>query len=114
RFLRTGNAIGSILATNDNPFDPPSGTWVPVPTDTQLFSIPAGLPSIDLHVIPANDSSGNGDETLVLTLLLRTNDIRVTTILSNIFTTNGSTITSNTIFADVTNNFRIPGWELRP
>ncbi len=75
---------------------------------------PAFVSSLDVHVIAFNNSNGFGDRSVILTLLLQTNDTRITTVLTNVLTTNGSVITTNTMFVQVTNRVRIPGWELRP
>ena len=78
--------------------------------------IPAGSPSLDLHVISLDGANtlGDGDKSVILTLLLQTNETRVATVVTNILTTNGSVIITNSIFVNRTNQFRIPGWELRP
>src|SRR6185503_14586219 len=76
--------------------------------------IPAFQSSLDVHVVPFDNPDGFGDKSVILTLLLQTNDTRVTTMLTNVLTTNGTVIITNTMFVQVTNRFRIPGWELRP
>ena len=78
--------------------------------------IPAGVPSLDLRVLSLGGAStlGDGDKSVILTLLLQTNEVRVATVITNILTTNGNVIITNSIFVDRTNRFSIPGWELRP
>jgi len=106
RFTLTGNAI-----YNSDYFTVP-GTF-----EESGFGevvIPAGLDYVDLNVIPFDNGVGDGDKTVVLTLLLQTNVTRISTVLSNQLVTNGQVITTNTIIVTVTNQYRIPGWELRP
>lgn len=75
--------------------------------------IPAFQSSLDVHVVPFDNPNGFGDKSVTLTLLLQTNDTRITTMLTNVLTTNGNVIITNTMFVQVTNRVRIPGWELR-
>ncbi|HMJ92448.1 MAG TPA: Calx-beta domain-containing protein, partial [Candidatus Acidoferrum sp.] len=86
----------------------------PVDFDLGRIIIPAGLSSIDLRYVPNDNSIGSGNDFVSLRLLLATNDVRVTTVLTNVVTTNGSVSITNTIFLTRTNNLSIPGWELRP
>src|SRR6185503_15214696 len=63
--------------------------------------IPAFQSSLDVHVVPFDNALGDGDKTVILTLLLQTNEVRITTMLTNILTTNGSVIITNTMFVQV-------------
>jgi uncharacterized delta-60 repeat protein len=76
--------------------------------------IPAGLDSIDLYATPIGNDIGDGNKNVILTLLLQTNETRISTILTNVLITNGPVVVTNTMLVTVTNQFRIPGWELRP
>lgn len=76
--------------------------------------IPAGLDSIDLTVTPIGNDIGDGDKRVFLTLLLQTNQTRISTFLTNRLITNGTVVVTNTELITMTNQFRIPGWELRP
>jgi uncharacterized delta-60 repeat protein len=76
--------------------------------------IPAFQSSIDVQVVPVDNAFGDGDRTAVMTLALQTNFIRSRLEVTNILTTNGSVIITNSMFTNRIDRFRVPGWELRP
>ncbi len=82
--------------------------------DQRRFIIPAGFSSVDFRYTPTDNGVGTGNDSVGIRLLLATNDLRVFTVLTNVLTTNGSVISTNTLFVTRTNNLAIPGWELRP
>jgi uncharacterized repeat protein (TIGR01451 family)/uncharacterized delta-60 repeat protein len=82
--------------------------------DQHTFVIPAGFSSVDLRYTPTDNSVGTGNETVGIRLLLATNDVQITTVLTNVLTTNNGVIITNTEFVTRTNNLSIPGWVLRP
>ncbi len=74
-----------------------------VPTNNPVV-IPAGTNSANLQIVPIDDGQGLGPETLTLTLLLATNDIRLSTVVTNTGT--------NQLIITVTNMVTFPGWDL--
>ncbi len=97
---------GTVITTNCVVFTTPRGQLI----------IPAFQSSIDVHVIPTNNFLGDGAKSAVMTLILQTNFTRVTTVLTNFLVTNqpGNIVVTNSLFVQRTNQFRVPGWELRP
>jgi uncharacterized repeat protein (TIGR01451 family)/uncharacterized delta-60 repeat protein len=93
--------------------------YVTVLTNRGQIYFPPGVSQLDVHVIPTNNVPvGDGDKTVTLTLLLQTNFYRTVTFLTNVLVTNntpgGQVVFTNSYFVTVTNQFRVPGWELRP
>ncbi|MCX6902481.1 MAG: PKD domain-containing protein, partial [Verrucomicrobia bacterium] len=83
----------------------------------------AGQASVDLAVTAIDNTNGNGNQSVIMTLLLATNDFRLTPYLTNVVTTNyltpGDTnspfyLVTNSEVHYVTTEVRIPGWELLP
>lgn len=101
------NVTNWVVVTNE---DGSFSTNETVTVDPTRFLFPAGVDTIDLDVVPIDNTTFEGTRTVVVNLLLETNDFRYGTILTNVVSTNGVT---NTIFITVTNQLRIPGWELR-
>ena len=82
-------------------------------------TIPAGQPCVDMPVVAIPNEVGDGGKSVIFTLLLQTNDIRITSYLTNILITNYVTsnayyIITNTEIHYRTNLVSIPGWELLP
>ncbi len=80
---------------------------------------PPGVSQLDLHVtstnsLTTNNLVGDGDKSVVLTLMLQTNFYRVVTFVTNVLVTNGPVVYTNSFFVTRTNQFRVPGWEVRP
>jgi len=94
------------------------GVWMTncVTTDAALgqIIIPASQSSVDVQVVPIDNAAGDGDKTVVVTLTLQTNFFRSRLEITNILTTNGSVIVTNSMFTNRIDRFRVPGWELRP
>lgn len=88
-----------------------------VVTNSILF-MPAWTTELDVDVTAIDNTNGLGDQSVILTLLLATNDFRVVTVFTNISTTNmtGGTpvITTDRVPVQRTNEIAIPGWELLP
>ncbi len=98
---------GSVVITNT----------VVATNDFGSFTIRAGSSSTNLNVVAIEDSSGTGPKTVEVTLLLQTNDFRISTMLTNIVSTNAmntNVVVTNTFFVSITNQVSIPGWELLP
>lgn len=104
-------ATNCVVITNGNER---MTNCVEVSTNRGNIVIPAFVSSVDVQVVPIDNAFGDGDKTVTLTLLLQTNFFRVRTEVTNILTTNGSVIITNSMFVTRTNQFRVPGWELRP
>jgi uncharacterized delta-60 repeat protein/uncharacterized repeat protein (TIGR01451 family) len=86
--------------------------------DIGQITIPAGSASVDLLINPISTVDGVGAKTVVATVLLQTNFFRISQVLTNVLITNSTVmppvVVTNSIFVSVTNEFRVPGWELRP
>jgi len=82
-------------------------------------TIPAGQAWIDMPVVANDNGAGDGDKSVILTLLHQTNDLRIVSyltnvIVTNIISTNAVYYHTNTEIHYLTNNLAIPGWELIP
>jgi uncharacterized delta-60 repeat protein len=91
-----------------------AGTHYDAELLTNMVIIPAGADATELRVPPLQDTVGDGPETVIVNLIHNTNDIRIVTLLTNVLTTNGTVVVTNTDFYYVTNDVLIPGWELIP
>ena len=81
--------------------------------------IPAWQPYVDMAVTGIDNANGNGNQSVIMTLLLQTNDFRVTEFLTNVIytnyiATNAFYLVTNTELHFRTNMVPIPGWELLP
>ena len=90
-------------------------------TNSVCTSLPIGVVIIppfetfvDQIIDPLDNGDGTGAKTVLATVLLQTNFFRVSTVLTNQLVTNGMVVVTNSYFFTVTNQFGIPGWELRP
>ena len=104
-----------------DPGDPPVTNYIPHMEQIGQVIIPAGSAFVDLNVTAIDNANGNGDQSVIFTLLLATNDFRISSYLTNLITTNfvnGDTNypypVTNTVQIFLTNQVRIPGWELLP
>jgi uncharacterized delta-60 repeat protein len=95
---------GDVITTNCTTFTNSIGQII----------IPAFQSSVDVQVVPIDNALGDGGRTVVMTLMLQTNFIRSRLEITNILTTNGSVIVTNSMFTNRIDRFRVPGWELRP
>ena len=75
-------------------------------------TIPAGFNATDVSIPPINDNFGFGAVDVRMTLMLQTGGVRIVSMATNILTTNGTVVITNTMFVSVTNAYAIPGWEI--
>ncbi len=113
RYLFSGRAL---IGTD---FVPPPGnlftnpiTGMVTTSAVGFITIPGGQASTNLDIVAIDNPDGFGPTSVRLTLMLAPNDLRITTMLTNVITTNGMFMITNTMFISVTNIVRIPGWEV--
>jgi len=108
KISRTGNVAQDLSVYYKLSGSATINEYQPPPNNPVV--IPAGSTSANLQIVPTNDGQGLGPETLTLTLMPATNDIRLSTVVTNVATTN----MTNQVIITVTNMVNVPGWELVP
>lgn len=77
-----------------------------------FVTIPAGSNTATVPIRGIPDTTGFGPLDARLTILHQTGEVRIVTVLTNVLTTNGPVVITNTMFVNRTNAVRIPGWEV--
>jgi len=125
--IREGDLSGDLLvryhfsglAQIGTDFVPPPGnlftnplTGVVTTNPVGFITIPGGQPSTNLDIVAIDNPDGVGPSLVRCTLMLAPTDLRITTMLTNIITTNGTILLTNTMIISITNVVRVPGWEV--
>src|SRR5262249_46678013 len=93
---------GSVITTN----------YTVIPNALAGFAvIPAVESLLHVKISPIDNDISEGTRTVRLSLMLATNDVRISSYITNTFITNGTIRVTNTIFVTITNRVSIPGWE---
>ncbi|MDB6035881.1 MAG: Calx-beta domain protein, partial [Verrucomicrobiales bacterium] len=99
---------GDVITTNSIPVLNQIGQVIIAPFES----------STNLYIVPIDNGEYAGPRDVLFTLMLQTNDLRYSTLFTNVVSTNtigtNVIVTTNTLLLTITNRVGIPGWELLP